>query len=96
MYSLVDRLQSKNRTICGAYCLYYLHNLYDPEESFKLGGETGDINLVKKLLKSIFVDVPDSELDKADNINSLIIEEFIDAYKVKVNTQDFDLLDRKK
>ena len=93
MYGIVDRLQNKNRTTCGAHCLYYLHNLYEPHESFGVGTERGDIGLVRKLLNSIYVEVKEHDLDTEEaNINNTIINEFIDTFDVKILTRDRELL----
>ena len=66
--------------------------MFYPDANLELHKEKGDITTIKKLVNSIFVDEKSSLKDFNENVNELIIDEFIKQFGIKIDVQDKELL----
>ena len=93
LYGIVDQLQSIKRTTCGAYTLYYLTCLYQPDYyNIRLKNTKGNIDTIIELLNTIFVDVTKNTPQNSKDINADIINAFIQSTGIKVNQKDKELM----
>ena len=75
IYYIKNQLQSINLAFCGAYCLYFLYNLFNPYDSSNITeDELCSIETINKLLKELF--------SNNVNINDTNIKKFIDEFNI--------------